>query len=191
MTPFDPAAYGPAIEKLLRPHRLPALAVDPPYRAMHAQLEAFEDDAAFAPFAIRDRAMASACRAGLWLFFDFLDEAHTISQNLHTPESSYWHALVHRREPDHSNAAYWFRRVGTHPVFEPLRVAAANLAASAPPQAEFLSRQQHWDPFAFNDLCEVSDADTAPCNELCRRVQRVEWELLFDYCHRAMRGTEG
>ena len=43
--------------------------------------------------------MANACRAGLWLYHEFLDEAHEITQHLHTPAGSYWHALVHRREP--------------------------------------------------------------------------------------------
>jgi hypothetical protein len=183
MTIIDPAAYGPAIADLLRPERLPALAVDPPYLLMRPKLEALETDTAFAPHAVRDAHMAAACRAGLWLWFDFLDEAHTLSQDLHTVEGSYWHALVHRREPDHSNAAYWFRRVGTHPVFGPLREAAARLAASAPPKGAFLSKQAAWDPFAFNDLCEAS-SEEAPCHDLCRRVQRAEWELLFDYCYR-------
>jgi hypothetical protein len=113
-----------------------------------------------------------------------LDEAHRISQDLDTPEGSYWHALVHRREPDHSNAAYWIRRVGDHPVYAALRQAAADLATSAPPPAAFLVRQQRWDPFAFNDLCEASREPAAPCHELCRQVQRAEWELLFDFCHR-------
>jgi hypothetical protein len=188
---IDPAAYGPAIADLLRPERLPALAVDPPYLAMRPKLEALETDAAFAPHTVRDTHMAAACRAGLWLWFDFLDEAHTLSQDLHTIEGSYWHALVHRREPDHSNAAYWFRRVGTHPVFGPLREAAARLAASALPKGAFLSKQAAWDPFAFNDLCEASAEEAAPCHDLCRRVQKAEWELLFDYCHRHAVGRSG
>ena len=57
----------------------------------------------FQPQTVRDRDMAATCRSGLWLYHDFLDEAHTISQEIETPEGSYWHALVHRREPDFSN----------------------------------------------------------------------------------------
>jgi hypothetical protein len=189
MTPFDPAAYGPTIEPLLRPHRVPALAVDPPYRAMHAQLEALETDDAFAPFTVRDAGMAAACRAGLWLFFDFLDEAHGLSQDLHTAEGSYWHALVHRREPDYDNAKYWFRRVGTHPAYDPLRRQAARLAGAQPhPAAAFLASQVAWDPFAFVDLCEAACNDWAPCGPLCLEVQLAEWQLLFDFCHRHATG---
>jgi hypothetical protein len=181
---LNPAAYGPCIEELLRPERLLELAVDPPYRAMHAQLEALEQDENFAPFTVRDRALAAACWAGLWLFFDFLDEAHSISQDLHTVEGSYWHAILHRREPDYDNAKYWFRRVGDHPIFDPLRVEAAKLAGDAPAPAAFLRTQKRWEPFEFIDLCEVSAAEDAAAHQLCREVQQVEWELLFEYCHR-------
>ena len=37
---------------------------------------------------------ASALLAGLWLWHDFLDESHAISQNLPTPTGSLWHALL-------------------------------------------------------------------------------------------------
>ena len=45
----------------------------------------------------------------------------------------------------------------------------------------FLATQPSWDPFAFIDLCEASYDETAPCHDLCRQVQRVEWDLLFAY----------
>jgi hypothetical protein len=181
MNTFDPAAYGPAIEELLRPERLPALAVDPPYQAMHAQLEALEYDEAFAPFAIRDRAMAAACQAGLWLFFDFLDEAHKISQDLHTPEGSYWHAIVHRREPDFDNARYWLRRLGSHPVFANLAGVAVKLG--------YKGTEKSWDPFAFVDHCEQVLNTGGSEEKICRQVQLAEWRLLFDYCHRRATGS--
>ncbi|MCA9010767.1 MAG: hypothetical protein KDB01_13545, partial [Planctomycetaceae bacterium] len=66
--------------------------------------------------------------AGTLLLWDFLDESHTISQSMEgkgTPRTAdYWHGIMHRREPDPGNAAYWFRRVGKHPAFMSL---AANL----------------------------------------------------------------
>ncbi len=74
------------------------------------------------------------------------------------------------------NAAYWFRRVGEHPVFAPLadeaRAQGLRLASG------------RWDPFAFIDLCEKYRGSGTPDEETLRRVQRKEWELLFEWCHR-------
>jgi hypothetical protein len=112
-----------------------------------------------------------AAMSGLYVYFSCFEEAHTIAQDIATPEGSYWHAIVHRQEPDAGNAAYWFRQVGTHPIFP----ALARAGGQAGP----------WDPFAFIDLCER--ARQAPGSELesrARAIQRAEWQLLFDYCAR-------
>ena len=116
--------------------------------------------------------MMAACRAGLWLAFDFLDESHTISQGLETPEGSYWHAILHRREPDAWNSKYWWRRVGNHPVFAQLAEQAARLGWRA------------WDPAAFVDACEEERGSGSERERLLREVQRAEWELLFAWCYR-------
>ena len=44
-----------------------------------------------------------------------------------------------------ATAAYWFRRVGKHPIFPHLRDAAAELGWRV---------KDKWDPFAFIDYCE-------------------------------------
>src|SRR5437762_3525484 len=152
MVVIDPTGYPEPIAELLRLMPLAPLGPGKPLHEVRGKLEAVTS--AFAPRA--ERNLVAACRAGLWLAFNFLDESHTISQELSTVEGSYWHALMHRREPDFSNSKYWFRRVGTHPIFEPLRAEAARLAEGASGQAAFLTRQTGWDPFAFVDLCEAN-----------------------------------
>jgi hypothetical protein len=57
------------------------------------------------------------------------------------------------------------------------------LAAEAPPEAAFLRTQTAWEPFAFVDLCAAALVGRAPCDELCRQIQRREWQLLFDWCY--------
>jgi hypothetical protein len=79
--------------------------------------------------------------------------------------------------------------VGRHPVFEPLRAEAAKLAAGATGEAAFLSTQTTWDPFAFINLCEANADARATWNDLCRRVQRIEWELLFGFCYHSAAGN--
>src|SRR4051794_12932746 len=39
-----------------------------------------------------------AMLAGLWLYHDWLDSSHTISQALPSATGSFWHAIMHRRE---------------------------------------------------------------------------------------------
>lgn len=184
MTPFDPTGYAPIIAELLCGPWVPPLDAGAANLKARTRLEALSSNDVFAPKRVCDGAMADACRAGLWLYHNFLEDSHKISQDLHTPTGSYWHALMHRREPDFSNAAYWFHRVGTHPIYEALCRDAAELAAEAPPAAAFLRRQSAWDPFAFVDLCSAVLVGRAPAEDLCRQIQKREWELLFDWCYR-------
>ena len=183
---FSPQDYGPELAALLAEPRLAPLDAGTPNPAVRARLAALTPETAFAPHAVVDPDMARSCLAGVWLYHDFLDESHAISQEIDTPTGSYWHGLLHRREPDFANAKYWFQRVGEHPVFEPLRLAAAELAGAgaAHASAMFLTRQAAWDPFAFVDLCEACLNRSSACGELCQKIQQKEWELLFDHCYR-------
>jgi len=115
-SPLDPSVYGPVLGPLLAGMPLAPLGPGRPVESARAALESLRLEDAFAPGRIADADMAAACRAGLWLGYNFLDESHAISQELHTTTGSYWHAILHRREPDTWNNKSWWRRVGTLPV---------------------------------------------------------------------------
>ncbi len=132
---------------------------------------------------------AIALRAGLLQIHDFLDASHRQSQSvegegLHAA-GDYWHAIMHRREPDYGNSKYWFRRVGRHPAFDALAERATSiLEGSAGPDSAAWQRRlvtpSGWDPFAFVDLCEACAADEdVPLAVAAREVQWQEMRVLL------------
>jgi hypothetical protein len=125
-----------------------------------------------------------AMAAGLLQVFDFWDASHEAAQQAddlgERDFSAYWHGIAHRREPDPGNAAYWFRRVGRHPLFPPLAEAAAPLL-DAHGDTALTSRllSGGWNAMAMIDLCTQVKAG-APHEVLARRLQRLEMCLLLE-----------
>lgn len=133
-----------------------------------------------------DQEMAQACLAGLWLWFDFLDESHTISQAIQSASGSYWHAIMHRREGDFSNSKYWNHRIGTHQVHDRLGALASKLIAgpenrSNSPLPAWLANGV-WDPDGFVDLCQRHFNGNDATSLLLRQIQTAEFRLLFQFC---------
>lgn len=172
--------FSVPVAQLLAAAAICPLGPGMPVRERRGELAELSPSGLVAPRPVADQQMAKGAIAGLWLRFNFLDESHTISQDLNSATGSYWHGIMHRREPDYGNAKYWFQRVGEHPVFGRLSEEARRLADDhgIERQTKFLAEQANWDPFAFVDLCEraARNRSLAP---LCEAIQQVEWELLF------------
>lgn len=135
--------------------------------------------------AVSDRLMAQAVRAGLLLVADAWHEAHEVAQELTTVEGSYWHGIVHRREPDAGNAEYWFRRVGTHPVIDGLGRWDRGSPLPVTQALATLIPLGTWDPFAFIDACvEHADSGSSDLHSALVSLQAREIRLLLDYCVR-------
>src|ERR1043166_1786622 len=168
MSTPEPPELGPG-------PRSGVLALD----ALNEKLDTFLARHALSP------AVHQPIRSAVLLWHDHLDASHHLSQDLHTPDGSYLHGIMHRREPDYGNAKYWFQRVGRHICFPELASKAAALLQSQ--NGEFLSRELlsggQWDPFAFIDACEKS-AGKGESNseaELLRCIQAMELELLLEH----------
>ena len=122
--------------------------------------------------------------SGLWLFFDCFEESHVVAQEDKSLEGSLWHAIAHRREPDYSNSSYWYRQAGTHPVYPAILSAAQRLSEAMPGAGFRWSGGSKWDPHVFVEYCEEAERSGGEREQFALRLQRAEWEILFDYCAR-------
>lgn len=134
-----------------------------------------------------------ALRAGLLQMHDFLHESHQHSQSIEGEgrnlNGDYWHAIMHRREPDYGNSKYWFRRVGQHPVFPQLAEWAQSMLTEHMDLADTTEWQQRlgtssqWNPMAFVDICE--ECADFPLNDplvlIAGMIQSIEMQLLLKH----------
>jgi hypothetical protein len=176
--------YGPAAQALIAravaESRPRTLTFSAPGTAAQPDLQALTDQTISKHRRARMPHDAQALHAALWLLFDFMTESHDISQQIATPSGSYWHGILHRREPDAFNAKYWMARVGEHPVFPELLNDAREIAANVPALAAELAGKKTWDAAWFVDRCCGAHESDAVRDALLE-IQRREWTLLFDH----------
>lgn len=145
------------------------------------EAQTIEDEGADALFpGARD---AQAALSGLMLLLGNWERSHELSQNNPSREGSYWHAIAHRIEPDSSNAGYWFRKVGVHPIFAELQEEARAILTANNPGGWRL--KPAWDPLVFIAWCDEARARRHPggaAEDVAVAIQRAEWLLLFKWC---------
>lgn len=115
-----------------------------------------------APCGINSSVHADLVKAALFLWNDDFEQAHGYAQSAHNPEGSYWHAILHRREPDYSNAHYWYSHVGSHPVFH-----------------KMAKLHPDWKPDQFILQCQKKKLPGDEVKLLEKQVE--EFELLFEH----------
>jgi hypothetical protein len=140
---------------------------------------------------------ALAVKAGLHLWNDSLDKSHTLSQDIENDTGSYWHGIMHRMEPDYSNAEYWFRKVGVHPAFAILQARVsqylrneAHLSSAGPGEIKSLlnniSQQSAWNPYMFIDAIQMQESGKyqEDTRNLLENIQRLEIAVLLQYSYK-------
>ena len=187
------SAIAEVVEKLEAGNPLPTLV---PQKAWSSELtdalEATSVDELFEGASLKNTTFGEAIKSGLLLWNDALDESHNISQGLGDQTGSYWHGIMHRREPDYPNSKYWFGRVGTHPIFPVLRERALELfqETSNPSEAlveigRTIKAQDAWDAYQFIDWCQAAEGDSnSDVTRFLQQVQAEEIKLLLAYSYR-------
>ncbi|MDZ4684465.1 MAG: hypothetical protein SH850_05200 [Planctomycetaceae bacterium] len=131
----------------------------------------------------------TALEAGWLQLADDLDGSHQCSQSIEgqgrQQSGDYWHAIMHRREPDYANAQYWFRQFGRHDVIAALaeevpRVAAVHPSSKFQAWQPRLVENGRWNPLAFVTCCqEAAATDDASFRVAVEELQYREMCLLL------------
>lgn len=140
---------------------------------------------------VADHNMAACVVSGLWLWHDYLDESHTISQSIETPTGSLWHGIMHRREGDFSNAKYWYRRCTGHPCYASIAARVDTVVKSLDADKLLLKLTINgWDPMTFVDLAEATHPlpDDHPRKKIAIEIQKIEWHTAMQFSARAALG---
>ena len=169
-------SYPPNIQRLIGRFLPMPVEFQTPDESVREILDAAMLERLFGKTVVRDRTSARLCVAGLWLIAGHLDECHSIAQAIETPDGSYWHAIMHRREGDYSNSKYWYRRAGDHPIFPKIFEVSKKIGGF------HFAGIQNWDPFRFVDFCERA-AKEKSLRQACIEIQTAEWEKLFQHCY--------
>jgi hypothetical protein len=135
------------------------------------------DDAALAGCAIGVPAAFTVVRGGLLYALGDLEGCHAFFQNTANDLVGYFRGMTHRREADFDNARYWFRRAGSLPFFGTLHSRASNISSE-------MAKQHSWDPYLFAGRCEQHRFGEDSETEELVRLQKAEFDIVFDYSWR-------
>jgi hypothetical protein len=175
----------PIICELLDDYPLAHLDAGRPREQVCSKLQALTIESLFEPRKVIDCSMASCCLSAIWLWHNYLDESHKISQEIETSAGSAWHGIMHRREGDFWNANYWFARVRDKELFsdvaEEFSLRGFGRTSVPPNLASMLDKP--WSPAAFTHEVErILKTSRSDQIEAALMLATAEWRALFCAC---------
>ncbi len=185
--------YTSAIETLESGNPLPSLVPEDVWNSeLSESIVSVSPEELLKGQTVKNETYAGAIKSGLLLWNDDLNDSHDISQGLSNNTGSYWHGIMHRREPDYSNAKYWFGRIGTHHIYPELRDCAlsifkkiTNPSAALSNIGDKIKSNEHWDPYQFIDWCAAAEKNlSSDVEQFLQQVQVEEIKLLLAYSYR-------
>ncbi len=135
-----------------------------------------------------------AFKSTLYLMNEDLDKSHTLSQDLENETGSYLHSIMHRMEPDYSNAKYWVRQFGKHPIFTELQQKVQAflhdeimLDTIENKKVKFILEQMinqsDWDPILFIDAVQACLSTGVVDVESERILMKIQWIEMLSTLH--------
>ncbi|KAF8057658.1 hypothetical protein HT031_006007 [Scenedesmus sp. PABB004] len=185
-TPLPPCAQGLAPEHVLPPSR----AAGAPLREHLGRVIAGALLAAVGGLDAAHNAVTPLCW-GSWTSY----AGAPVPGSAAAADAALVHAIVHRQEglcdgefgSGFSNATYWYRAAGDHPIWPALLQEAKRLAAGTPAEAHVARHGGAWNPTRFVGLCaDLAGARDPPDAALLRFAEGVmaaELRLLLDHCY--------
>lgn len=199
MPPLDllaPEDLPPAVRSIVESAPIPGLGEAPRATETAAEIERLlADDAPC--LASLGSSRRELILAGLWLLAGELERSHVMSQNQSSASGSYWHGMMHRREGDYSNALYWFRRAGQHPVMSQLSEHIArhtqtwqlhrilNIPQLSQPRLVAEKLTELYQQACQGGTKSSQPAESTDCTDFTASLQAIgwwEWQLLFGFC---------
>lgn len=137
----------------------------------------------------------AAMSSGVWLFHGEWDRAHRLAQQFEGEGDfqlcDYWHAILHRQEPDYGNAKYWFRQLGRHILYPELAKLSCSIfethSAAGRDWSERVNPPAGWNAAAFVDLVQSANSNPG-LEQLAEQLQWLEMCLLMRLTVKVARG---
>ncbi len=166
-----------------------------PISLARRSLETIKDKHLFHPHLPRDKAMAAAVRALLYLWCGWSKECRACAVAAPEQEGLYLEALCYRHMRNLGRERRLLREMGEHPIHTALAEQVVQIPGMKMEPAfdrflRLIEREHRWEPFLFADLYE--QAVTRRLDRqgvmLVRKLAAKEAELLFRHCYEAAIG---